>query len=1268
MKLINLQKSLILLFRLGGTLKALSKFLIILPLFTYLSFAKIIILDNLRFEENTTSKFVILNDSNKITTQVSKNDIWLKENDIGILNFDFQPPSNPIYNSSTILFLYDLSIGNINYQNKELSLQILDTLVKSLPKSNKALIGFDYDNYLFCNFTSETGKITSAFKYLNSPPSDGSNFDSAFYGFYLGALNFIQNSNNPKNIILITDKFRKFDFEKVQQIAKSSNIAIYVLLINYEPDEQVFNFTRQTNGFTFQFTSYEEFIPLISTLNFLLFEGKPAQISWQNLPLCSNRRLINLSYKSKDSVQFEITVENSNLPQIEAYPPFLRFSYVIPSKFKDLDLILVARNFDLRIDSLKLQNPHFKIVFGDIKSPMILPKDSAHRLTIRFTPTDSSIVFDSLVIYSDACKIRKVNITGGFPNKKPNEKTLTILSPKCGDYYFLGDTIFIQWEGVLPTDVVQLQYSTNGGESWDTLAVNVLGLGYKFFVNPKKFKESDFCSIRVIQIWPNNAGETIELRHKSAINSANFNRDASLIVTATNHPDEFATVWNPGTGKKLFELKGHTRQVNWATFDLLDRYIITASDDSTSILYDIKSGDSLHTFKAHNGRVTSANFSPDGNYLVTSGLDGKCFIWDLRNYNLVYTISTGINPIYFASFTPDTNFVAYASYDGNIYLFDIKQLKVVKTFSTKFGNNHIHHFSFYPEIKKLAAASHLGLIFIFNYDPSDTTTKVYPSFVLAHDTISYPAINTTYFNSNGSWLISAGSDARVLRWNPSTGELIDSIAIGEHSNSVTTAQFSFDDAMLLTSSWDTTAKIFNRTKLGLQIDTTDCLFSIISPQVIANDVDLGAAFIGFSKDTLVAPILINQSKAKVEIEDIRILDNVNQEFNIVKKPDKIILNPNDTLSLLLNFAPVDFGLRKAKFVFSFKWGQISTNLIGLGVPPPLTIIPNVIDLEEVVIGEFKDTLLQHNIHNRSDKSINILRTRNIGPDSLFFNIIDGYEANVVTPNNYHPLTIRFTPDSIGKRNTIIEIATNTKIPKYRFNILGEGVAPTYDSVTIQVGNFEARTGEIVKIPIILSNKHFINKNSNYLGFGFNLTFNKTILEPLDKTLQSFFDGNQRTLKIKAEKNNFDDSVLIELQFRVGLGNDSITPLAISNSYPLGKGKIVITEKSGSLKLVDLCEEGGVRLFEPDGRIQIGPIQPNPSNGITKVDFETIEYGKTKLELYDHTGNLCKVLLDQNLKPSKYSLTFDASSLESGTYLLILKTPNIVLTKILQIVK
>ncbi|MFN3307512.1 MAG: WD40 repeat domain-containing protein, partial [Candidatus Kapaibacteriota bacterium] len=356
----------------------------------------------------------------------------------------------------------------------------------------------------------------------------------------------------------------------------------------------------------------------IDILNFLFLKGKPSQIYWSIIALCTEKREFEIVYQNSDTTSFETYVELINTPQLLATPPFLRFSSVIPNQFRDLDLFLVAKNFDIRIDSFKLTDPHFKIINGAITNPFVLQKDSAYKLTIRFTPTDSSVVFDSLVIYSNACHIRKVNITGGFPNKKPKDRTLSVLSPEPNEKYFLGDTIKIRWDGVLPTDVVQLQYSTNGGQTWDTLAINVLGLEYKFYLDPQRFKTSDSCLIRVIQIWPNNAGETIELRHQNSINSANFNRDASLIVTSTNQPDDFVSIWNPGIGAKTFALKGHTKQVNWACFDFQDRYLITASDDSTSILYDVKTGDSLYTFSAHRSKVTSANFSPDGNYLLTT--------------------------------------------------------------------------------------------------------------------------------------------------------------------------------------------------------------------------------------------------------------------------------------------------------------------------------------------------------------------------------------------------------------------------------------------------------------------------------------------------------------------------------------------------------------------------------------------------------------------------------------------------------------------------
>lgn len=1242
---------------------------LVLFLFTsYFAFSRIVILDFQTLGDTTTVSFFVVNDSNNLIFDARKSDFSVLENGFTLSDFSFKNVEPPQTKNSTNLFLFDLSIGNIEPENKVLAIAILDTFLKVLPNSKKALIGFDFENYLFSNFTFDSSEITKAIQYVNLKISSGSDFDTAFLSTNLGSIDLIKKIDGIKNIVLISDKNREFQYTKILELAKQSGIKIFFLLINEEPNSRIVNLARNLNSFSFSIKSLNEFNEMIPILSTLLNNGNPYNIEWKNLPFCNQFREIIIKYKNKDTIKFATVITNPYLPQLTAIPPFLRFSSVIPFQNKDLELNLIAKNFDIKIDSFKLNSPFFKIISGNISNPIILPKDSAHKLIIRFTPTDSSIVFDSLVIFSNACNIRKINITGGFPNKKPRERTLSITSPKCYDYYFIGDTIAIKWDGLLPTDVVQLQFSTDGGNNWDTLAINVLGLEYKFYLDPKKFKETDSLLIRVIQIWPNNAGETIELRHQSSINSANFNRDASLIITSTNHPEEFATLWNPGTGRKLFQLKGHTKQVNWACFDYQDRYAITASDDSTAILYDIKTGDSLFTFKAHKSKVTSANFSPDGNYLLTSGTDGKCFVWDLNSKKIVHTINNGINPIYFANFTPDSNFIAFASYDGNIYLFDIQKLSITKKFVTKFLNNHIHHFSIHLGNKKLAAASHLGLIFVFDYDPYDTALNVYPTYVLAHDTLSYPAINTAYFNSNGNWLITSGSDSKVLRWNTLTGELIDSIAIAEHSNSITSALFSFDDAMLLTSSWDSTAKIFNRTKLGLQIDTNDCFVTITKPNVISYNVDFGKVFINKSKDTIVKPVIVNQSNFPVTLRNIRIVGTNSNDFSLLTNVDTITIQPNDTLAFLLNFCPSDVGARKASIIFDFKGGYSESLLTGEGIVEPLKISNSLIDIGEVEVGEFKDTLLKYVVKNQSNSEIRLLSIRNIGPDSLYFSIIDGGETTIIQPNSFHPITIRFTPNNIGVKNTLLEFITDADSQNSYLNLLGEGVLPVYDSITISIGNYEAKPGDIVSIPIVLKNKHFVNQGTNYLGLGFDLSFNKTILEPFKNNFQSKIDNNIRTLKVIVEKNFIDDSVLASLEFRVGLGNDTLTPLTLSNSYPLGRGKIVIKEESGKLVLKDLCNEGGTRLFEPDGKIKIGSILPNPTEGLTQIIFHTAEDGKTKLELYDFAGNLIDILFDSYLEPGEHKIVFDAREYDSGIYLLILRTPNSILTKKLFIVK
>ncbi|MFN3782245.1 MAG: T9SS type A sorting domain-containing protein, partial [Candidatus Kapaibacteriota bacterium] len=294
--------------------------------------------------------------------------------------------------------------------------------------------------------------------------------------------------------------------------------------------------------------------------------------------------------------------------------------------------------------------------------------------------------------------------------------------------------------------------------------------------------------------------------------------------------------------------------------------------------------------------------------------------------------------------------------------------------------------------------------------------------------------------------------------------------------------------------------------------------------------------------------------------------------------------------------------------------------------------------------------------------------RNIGPDSLFFAIIDGGESSLIPPRGYHPLTVRFTPDTSGKRNILIELVSDVDSLAQYMNIIGEGIFPKYDSITISIGNHFAKPGDLLEVPIIIENRKFFNKNAEYRGISFDLTFNKTILEPLDKSIKSYVENDNRTLKVLVEKSLLEDSILTTLHFRVGLGNDTITPLLLSNSFPLGKGKLVVQEKSGKLILSGICKEGGIRLFEPDGVLNFDNIHPNPTEGVSYLSFAIPEDGRVKIEVYDNTGSLVACIVDEYLTKGAYTFEFDFGSFETGIYLLILRTPNNVLTNILQVVK
>jgi WD40 repeat protein/transcriptional regulator with XRE-family HTH domain len=94
---------------------------------------------------------------------------------------------------------------------------------------------------------------------------------------------------------------------------------------------------------------------------------------------------------------------------------------------------------------------------------------------------------------------------------------------------------------------------------------------------------------------------------------------------------------SPGipTAKLLFMLVGHTAAVEAIAFSPDGKRLATASDDSTTKIWDAQTGQELMTLTGHTGGVFGVAFSPDGTRLATAGGDGVVRFYALRVEDLV---------------------------------------------------------------------------------------------------------------------------------------------------------------------------------------------------------------------------------------------------------------------------------------------------------------------------------------------------------------------------------------------------------------------------------------------------------------------------------------------------------------------------------------------------------------------------------------------------------------------------------------------------------
>eukprot|EP00727_Mastigamoeba_balamuthi_P010146 m51a1_g5754 putative poc1 centriolar protein homolog a (393) ;mRNA; f:1197626-1199312 len=99
-------------------------------------------------------------------------------------------------------------------------------------------------------------------------------------------------------------------------------------------------------------------------------------------------------------------------------------------------------------------------------------------------------------------------------------------------------------------------------------------------------------------------------------------------VVAAGARDGVVNVWDARAARLTQHYGGaHAGAVNSVEFHAGGHYVLTASDDATLKVWDLRAGHLFYTLHGHEGPVVHARFSPEGDYFASGGVDKMVMIW-----------------------------------------------------------------------------------------------------------------------------------------------------------------------------------------------------------------------------------------------------------------------------------------------------------------------------------------------------------------------------------------------------------------------------------------------------------------------------------------------------------------------------------------------------------------------------------------------------------------------------------------------------------------
>ncbi|MBL7991196.1 MAG: hypothetical protein JNN25_07145, partial [Candidatus Kapabacteria bacterium] len=199
----------------------------------------------------------------------------------------------------------------------------------------------------------------------------------------------------------------------------------------------------------------------------------------------------------------------------------------------------------------------------------------------------------------------------------------------------------------------------------------------------------------------------------------------------------------------------------------------------------------------------------------------------------------------------------------------------------------------------------------------------------------------------------------------------------------------------------------------------------------------------------------------------------------------------------------------------------------------------------------------------------------------------------------------------------------------------------------------ATVNEILEIPITFSPP----KNTTLIGQSLtvNLSFNASVLEPIEDTPRGNVVAGMRTIPINLQIMRTDSDTVKKLKFRCAIGNDTATILRLDSLKFSTPQPVLIDLQSGSMKVSGNNLAGGSpQRFFSKGKNIIVSAYPNPFNNVLNVSLSgETKFANMKLTLFNVHGmeisSVAKSALDG---AGQQSIEFAVpDTIPSGVYVL-----------------